>query len=138
MKTLNVLLLAVSCISVSAQTSRPGFANVTIKPNRSGSSNSSIQRGPGSLNITNVPLSDMLCSAYHILQSQLSGGPAWVYSERFDIDANSDSGAIGDELTLMTQSLLEERFQLKLHREMKEFDGYVLTVGPTGSKLESV
>ncbi len=69
-------------------------------------------------------------------QQPLSGGPSWMNSERYRIDAKAE-GPANLELMQgpMMQALLEDRFQLKLHRESKEIDVFELTVGKSGPKL---
>ena len=76
-----------------------------------------------------------------------SGGPSWVASDQWDLQAKAAEGSIpsglgypgpatpNHPLLLMLQSLLEDRFQLKMHREMREETVYELTVAKNGSKL---
>jgi uncharacterized protein (TIGR03435 family) len=65
------------------------------------------------------------------------GGPAWIDTDRYAINAESQRGAsTGMMLGPMLRSLLEERFRLKLHRETKEVSVYALTVAKGGAKLQ--
>jgi uncharacterized protein (TIGR03435 family) len=83
--------------------------------------------------------------AYDIRNFQISGGPGWVNSERYDIVAKSSTEELGDgtgdsqasigKVRLRLQALLAERFQLKVSRVTKELPVYVLTVGRNGPKL---
>src|SRR5207237_1994767 len=66
---------------------------------------------------------------------RLTGGPDWLATERFDIDAKSDRAVSKDQMLQMLQSLLAERFKLKVHRETKELRVYALTVGKNGPKV---
>ncbi len=67
----------------------------------------------------------------------ISGGPSWAQGDFYDIAARADSGTpVAQMMGPMLQALLEERFQLKLHRETKEVPVYFLTVAKSGSKLE--
>ena len=61
---------------------------------------------------------------------QLTGGPGWINNDRFDIEAKPASGkAVSQaEMQLMMQSLLEDRFQLKAHRETREVPTFDLVV----------
>ena len=59
----------------------------------------------------------MIRLANRIQESQIVGGPAWIYNDRFDIVAKSPQGALGQEFGLRMQSLLAQRFGLTLHRE---------------------
>jgi uncharacterized protein (TIGR03435 family) len=73
--------------------------------------------------------------AYGILPFQHSGGPAWMEDDRYDIVAKASGPATDDEMKLMTQTLLSERFKLKFHHETREAPALVLTAGKTTPKL---
>jgi uncharacterized protein (TIGR03435 family) len=67
----------------------------------------------------------------------VSGGPAWINSEQYDIDAKAETAQ--SQATMrgpMLQALLAERFQLKVHHESKEVPVYALTVGKGAPKLQ--
>lgn len=74
-------------------------------------------------------------AAYHLTPFQLSGGPPWLDSDRFDIDAKSEAPADKDQLRQMLQTLLADRFKLVVHGGTKEMPVYSMTVGKKGSKL---
>ena len=85
-------------------------------------------------------LQDLLIDAYGIKDYQIFGLAAWGKSptgEHFDIDARVEGEATptSDQLRVMLQSLLADRFQLKLRREMRELPVYALVVSERGSKL---
>jgi uncharacterized protein (TIGR03435 family) len=73
--------------------------------------------------------------AYGIQPSQHSGGPSWIDTDRYDIVAKAEGNATDAQMKLMMQTLLAERFQLKLHHERKELSAYVVSVGKTAPKL---
>jgi len=92
---------------------------------------------------TNTTLAKLIESAYHVVPNKgyVMGGPKWLESDRFDIDAKAADGVIPprtedrprvDATKLMLQVLLEERFKLTLRRETKELPVYDL-VAPKGS-----
>jgi uncharacterized protein (TIGR03435 family) len=62
-------------------------------------------------------------------------GPDWISSDRFDISATMTPGT-ATQIPEMMQRLLEERFQIKLHREKKDFPVYVLEVAKGGLKMQ--
>lgn len=74
------------------------------------------------------------------------GGPAWAYSEKFTIEAKTPDGGANaagtgarEQLALMgpmLQSLLEDRFQLKLHRETEQASMFALVVSKNGLKVK--
>jgi len=76
--------------------------------------------------------------AYNLKPYQISGGPAWIDSERYDIAAKVDGeGAPSmEQVHRMLQTLLEDRFQLRYHSETREMPVYALVVGKNGPKLK--
>jgi uncharacterized protein (TIGR03435 family) len=90
----------------------------------------------GRLNYTNVTLKDVLGKAY-LVQSYQITGPDSIEIERFDIAAKIPAGAAQDQIPLMLQSLLADRFNLTIHRETKELPVYALTPAKNGPKLKA-
>jgi uncharacterized protein (TIGR03435 family) len=68
-------------------------------------------------------------------EDQLLGGPAWVRSDRFDIEARAGSDVPRDQISLLLQAMLEERFRLVLRGEQQERETYVLTVARSDGRL---
>ena len=66
----------------------------------------------------------------------VEGGPAWIRTERYEIDAKAEGG-VGDAVMNgpMMRRLLEERFGVKVHRESRDVPVYALTVAKGGAKL---
>lgn len=73
--------------------------------------------------------------SYGIQPSQHSASPAWMGTDRYEVVAKAEGNATDSEMKLMVQTLLEERFKLKLHREQKSVSAYVVSVGKTPAKL---
>jgi uncharacterized protein (TIGR03435 family) len=72
------------------------------------------------------------------LHVRISGGPAWINSERYDINAKAEGNASKETMNgPMLQALLEDRFSLKTHRETREVPVYELTVAKGGAKLQT-
>lgn len=86
----------------------------------------------GSLSIKNL-----IDRAYRV-EPNLISGPDWISSERFDISAKLPEGATTAQIPEMLQSLLAERFGLKIHREKKEMPAYALVLGKTPLKLKQL
>jgi uncharacterized protein (TIGR03435 family) len=82
-----------------------------------------------------LTMRDLLAMAYRVKIYQLSG-PDWITSERYDINAKMPAGVSPDKLPEMTQSLLGDRFGLKVHREKKEMPVYVLLMGKLPLRLK--
>jgi uncharacterized protein (TIGR03435 family) len=74
------------------------------------------------------------------LDNRITGGPSWIDTDLFDIEAKTEGGSPGaiprERLQPMLQSLLEDRFQLKFHWETRDTLVYALTVGKGGSRLK--
>ena len=117
---------------------KPMFFEVApLKPAAPGQQGGIIRpmRGNQSYVANNMPLRVLIRIAYGVSDRQLSGGPDWINTETFDMDAKAEKPATVDELHLMLRSLLEERFQLKVHREVKEQNVLALVVDKGGPKM---
>ena len=95
-----------------------------------------IKRLPGDRGYygTNMPLMNYLTVAYQVRPSQITG-PDWISTENFDLDAKAERPSTVDELHVMLQTLLLERFHMKLRHESKEQPAYALVVDKGGPKL---
>lgn len=80
----------------------------------------------------------LIGAAWNLPPSAISGGPAWLDSDLYDILAETASEVRPgiEEQMRMVRSLIADRFQLKFHREDKEFPIYALSVAKGGSKLK--
>jgi uncharacterized protein (TIGR03435 family) len=90
---------------------------------------------PAGVTMLNVRLKAVVQWAYHLQPIQVSG-PGWLDGDRFDIIAKAAGPATAEQLRVMTQTLLAERFKLSFHRETKEMEAYVVTVAKGGHKLK--
>jgi len=75
--------------------------------------------------------------AYGIRDFQIVGGPSWLGSDRYDITAKPEGAATSDQVKVMMQALLKDRFQLQFHRETKELPTYALVVAKGGPKVHA-
>ncbi len=91
---------------------------------------------PGRIFYSRTPLRRLIMDAYQVQSEQVSG-PEWLDSEKFDITANVRKGATKDQVDLMLQNLLKERFKLTLHKSTKEGLVYELTVVKGGSRMKA-
>lgn len=92
--------------------------------------------GPGRLTVMTATLKDLVAFAYHLRTYQVTKGPGWFDSEKFDMTAKTDERVTNDQLKLMLQALLADRFQLSFHRETKEMPIYELVMAKDGPKLK--
>ncbi|MFP5209113.1 MAG: TIGR03435 family protein [Acidobacteriota bacterium] len=81
------------------------------------------------------PLRNLIAYAYNVKAYQVMG-PAWMATERFDIEAKIPDGVAKDNAPAMMQELLEDRFGLKVHRDTHEREVWALVVGKGGPKLK--
>ncbi len=150
-----VFVLSPLSLVGAAEEPRPAFEVASVRPNNSADfRNAQLMFLPsGRLVVKNVPLFGIVAVAYDLpFKSQfqpprLTGGPEWEHaaSERYDIEAVAPVGAIPpglprkareDKMKLMLQSLLEERFKLKMRKEPKDQPVYAIVVAKNGPKLE--
>jgi uncharacterized protein (TIGR03435 family) len=73
--------------------------------------------------------------AYQVTDRQISGGPSWMTSDFFDVTAKAARRRTSDELHMMLQHLLEERFHLKVRREARQETVWALVVDKGGPKM---
>jgi len=115
------------------------FDAASIKPNQDGGEmarfEGSVRFSPGRAYGRNISIRRMIQEAYGITKYQLSGGPGWLDSDRFDLEAKAGGAANEPELREMLQTLLTTRCSLSLHSEVKQLPAYALTVGEGGLKL---
>jgi len=90
---------------------------------------------PGRLSARNAKLTELVRGAYALEDYQVSGGPAWIDSARFDVEAKSTDNANRDRLLLMLRTSLAARFKLAVHRETRELAIYALVVAKSGPKF---
>jgi uncharacterized protein (TIGR03435 family) len=136
-----VLVACLSCANGFAQTApaaAPAFEAATVKPNVSGEQSSRTGIRPGGRFIaTNVTLKGLIMNAYELKDFQVTGGPGWVESEHFDVNATANENVLPQQVLRMLQSLLAERFALKLRHTSRESDVLVLRLAKGGSKLQA-
>lgn len=96
-----------------------------------GTERDSITISPERLIMRNVSLRSCIRWAYNLRDSQISG-PGWLGSQRYDIAANAPGQVSLDEMRLMMQKLLGDRFKLSIHRETKLLPVYAMTVKKSG------
>jgi len=116
-------------------TARPVFDLASIKPAPPDERTWGYHFEPGGrMVVSHFSLGDLMLIGWHILPLQVVGGPAWLYSERYDIEAKADGNPNSDESRLMLQSLLADRFHLAIHRETRELPMYVLLTAKKGAR----
>jgi uncharacterized protein (TIGR03435 family) len=79
---------------------------------------------------------DLISLAYDIDNDKILAGPRWLDTDRFDVSARAPSGSTPEQAKLMLQTLLAERFSLKIHKDSKELPGFVLSTGSGKPKMK--
>jgi uncharacterized protein (TIGR03435 family) len=116
---------------------KPEFTVATIKPSRPDAPRGGYGIRGQDVTTTNVTVSWMIKLAYNTHAHQILGAPAWVDSERYDTVGRSDTPGepSRDQMKLMIQKLLVDRFELKFHTEKKELPVYAMVVAKNGPKI---
>jgi uncharacterized protein (TIGR03435 family) len=125
----------------------PSFEVASIKPSRPGEGNHDWDSNSDRLTIENYSLRDLIASACNLKSdSQVLSGPGWLDNKHFDIAAKVDDAELAklkmmtrndtrDEWNQMMQSLLADRFGLKVRRDQRTIPVYALVVAKSGQKL---
>ncbi len=123
------------------------FEVASIRLNKSDSESARLRYRRGRFVAVNLPLYTIIAEGYGVsyLSPRLSGGPGWVHSEKYDIEATIPSTAfpagvpfrvLQERTRSMLRTLLAERFKLTVRQQRKEMLVYALTVGRGGPKLQ--
>jgi uncharacterized protein (TIGR03435 family) len=145
---LGIIVIAIPILSQAPGEKRPSFEVATIKASDPGQRGTQIMNQPGGrLVMRGLTVLGMVTQAYNVRNFQVTGAPGWVSNDRWDLEARSEEGSIPPQtgppdptkpspIGLRLQSLLEDRFQMKLHRETKELPIYELSVAKGGPKIK--
>ena len=121
----------------TAAAPRLEFEVASVKPSKPDALGGGIKPTPSGQGYiaTNVPVKLMILLMYHLNNRQVSGGPAWLNTDLYDIEAKADGPHNVDDLHTMFQNLLADRFNLKFHKETRVLPAYELVVDKSGPKL---
>src|SRR5579862_5159645 len=112
-----VICGGVAIVRAAQAPATPSFEVASIKPNKSGPPQSLGPDPPGRVMWPYVNVSTLVSFAYRVREAQVVGAPGWAESEYFDIEATTGGRVPPARSALMLQSLLAERFNLKVHHE---------------------
>src|ERR1700681_4557415 len=98
--------------SLTVDSSVPAFSSVSVKANASGDLDGSIMHVDGGSAWKNLTLRVLLRTAFAL---QISGGPDWLSTERFDIETKAEGNPTDAQIQLMMRKLLTDRFNLIMH-----------------------
>jgi uncharacterized protein (TIGR03435 family) len=135
-------LAAALAFSVRAQQPAGGkeplvFEVASVKPTPPDERRGIVHQLPGgqSYEAIGAPLRMIMTVAYTVTDRQISGGPDWINSERWNIEAKAERRGTSDELHDALARLLEDRFKLKVRHETRDLPAYLLTVDKKGPKM---
>jgi uncharacterized protein (TIGR03435 family) len=124
------------------QASAPAFDVATVKMGGPVEANGMININTGKIlngvvTLSNATLSDCLKFAYSLTTDAQLAGPDWINQKvvRFEVTGKAPPETPDDQLRLMLQTLLKERFQIALHTEQREITHYELVIGKSWPKL---
>jgi uncharacterized protein (TIGR03435 family) len=134
----SLLLCAITTVAAwGQQPSRPEFEVATIRPSAP-SPEATVTAGAridgAQVRWASYTLKRYMATAYRVKLDQIAG-PDWISSDRFDISATIPAGVSTTQMPEMMQRLIEDRFQVKMHREKKDFPVYALEVAKGGLKM---
>ena len=137
--TFAILLACPTFAQVPAQTAPPRteFEVASIKlfdPAAQGQLLAGLHVDGAQIRAVGLSLRDLLGIAYQ-MKATLISGPDWTASERFDVSASLPAGSTRAQLPEMFQALLADRFQVKVHKDKKDFAVYALVVGKGGLEM---
>ena len=134
--------------AAAAQDAKPAFELASVKRNMTGAPSSNANTAiitplpGGRLRVQNSTLYDVIRFVYGmnafgtmLREDQITGGPEWLRTDRFDIDAKAEQDVPRDRLYLMAQTLLESRFAASVRKVQREGDRFVLTVARADGRL---
>ena len=136
-----IAVLLVMSVAAGAQSASDSsalrFEVASLKSSAPGGRGGIIRPSPGGERYlaTGIPLQLLMMVAYRVKADQITGGPAWTLTDRFDMNAKAERPSTVEELHTMLKNLLADRFHLQFHRETKELPVYALTVDKAGIKL---
>jgi len=134
------LVAALSTLAGAAQSepAQPGFDVVSIHRNVHGG-DARVDISHGRVTMNNATLRTLIRNGYDIQNFQFAGGPSWLDSDAYDISAiTADHADVSEkQYRELVRTLLEKRFQLKVHWETRQGDVYALVVAKSGSKLKA-
>jgi uncharacterized protein (TIGR03435 family) len=141
MWSISALATAVLCFGFSSlqQAGPIAFAVASVKPSGKilGKDRppSRLAFQPDGVRGRNLTLKDLILEAYELRPHQVIGGPGWLDTSEYDIEARSDGPATREEFRRMLQTLITERFHLGFQRDTRQMNVYALIVDKGGPKI---
>jgi uncharacterized protein (TIGR03435 family) len=109
----------------------------SIKPARPDEQGRAFRVNGRQFSTVNTSLNDIITFSFDLHPRQISGGPGWMASDKYDILAEPDGEGQpnSEQWKTMVRKLMADRFKLVFHREKRELSVYAIVVGKNGPKL---
>jgi uncharacterized protein (TIGR03435 family) len=139
MRRKTLALLSLSSVLLLSAAEGPRFEAASIHPSPDDTPFFARPPSNGRFSARGIVARLMVMLAWNVQESQIADGPAWMSTERWNVDAKSEAGKThsAEETRLMLQNLLHDRFRLQAHRETRELSAYVLKAAKDGPKLKA-
>ncbi len=120
-----------------AANAKPAFEVATIKPSDPATPGQLVTLRGAEVITTNTTVRDLINLAYWLHPKQVNGGPPWMESEKYDMAGKPDAPGQPnvDQMKMMIQKLLADRFQLKFHFEKRDLSAYAVRITKDGAKI---
>jgi len=128
-------ILVLLPFAAAAQSPAPKFDVASIRKNRPDLRYDALFCENGRYTRGGDTLKALIQFAWHLRDFQVIGGPGWADSDQFFIEAKGDPAATPEQCLEMMQSLLQDRFRLAVHQEMRQLPIYSLVVAAGGPKF---
>jgi hypothetical protein len=121
----------------------PAFEVTTVKPSNPSDRGIMNHFDAERVSYTDTPLKVLIQAAYNVRDYQISGGPAWLSSDKWDVAGKLEKPIVDRSQRFevenrMLQTLLVDRFKLAVHRETRQITEYKLVVAKNGPKIHEV
>lgn len=133
-----ISLISISLVHGQEKSPRLTFDVASIKLAKPGTPGGAIKVMPGGEEYIaqDAPVKLLIALMYKIPMRQITGGPDWLSTDLYEIDAKANHSYNIDDLHVMFQNLLTDEFKLKFHKEIKEGNVYALTIDRSGLKMK--
>jgi hypothetical protein len=129
--------LLIALTGAFGQPPEPRFDVASVKPSPPDAGNANVPNPtPDRFEADNLTTRTLIALAWDVRVFQVSGGPAWLDSQRYDVAAKPDGNVEDQHLRRMVRTLLAERFQLQARHPTKEMPVFTLEIAKGGPKLE--
>jgi len=138
---LSIAMATLTLAQTPTSEKRAEFEVASVKPTATDNGSFTVDFPPGGRFFArNMTVQNLLRTSYALQEYQISGGPGWINSAGFDIQATAAAGTgevPREQVLQMIQSMLADRFHLAVHRETRQLPIYALVVGKTGPKFRA-